>query len=164
MSDTNIQQLLEKYYKGETSIEEESALKLYFLEEKGEELSVDRMVFNSVNDSFNEIEIPENLSADLSAMIDNLDRQSVKHKTVRMIVSSVAALALLVLGIAIFYEPKLPDDIYTANVEMTEEEALAQFQKSMAMLSEGFEKSYDSYRKADEAIHYSIEKLESVLK
>ena len=169
MNNSIIKELLEKYYSGETSLEDEAILRRYLLsEDVDEQFSADRMVFMALKDS--SPEVPDSLTDDLSRIIDNLDDnskqlKSKQHRKIQYLFRYAAAAVLVtVLAIGIFHEKRLPADTFSSNVEMTEEEAIAQFQKSMALLSDGFEKSYGTYNKADETIHNTLETLGSVLK
>ncbi len=68
----NIKRLLESFYKGETSIEEEKTLLHYFQSKDiSEELSEEQEIFLSMYES-DSIEVPAGLESNLSRLIDQL--------------------------------------------------------------------------------------------
>ncbi len=166
MDNSQIKDLLNRFYAGETSLEEEIVLKQYFAsDESTYEMDSDKELFAILSDNFDEVEVPESLDGDLANMIERLASQDRQGRRVKISFRyAAAAVAILAICLVAFLPHRLPQDTYTANVEMSEEEAMAKFQESMALVSKGFEKSYDAVYLADETLGNSIKTIVDAMK
>ena len=157
MKNSEIKDLLIRFYKGQTSAEEESRLKEFFKNgEIDDSFLDDKAVFEALNELGGEIAVPEKLERNLSELVESLDRQSQKRRMPRWLSYAAAAAVAAVICVVAFLPHRIPQDIFTANVEMTEAEAIAKFEKSIALLSKGFEISCSTARKADETLEKTI--------
>jgi len=168
MDNSEIKNLLEKYYSGETTIEEEKALKEYLLsDDVASEFASEKEIFLSLSQAELSIEIPEDLNDNLSKMIDNLDKKSSpKRIKLNFFIKYGAAAVILVALVLVTFLPerKMPQNIYTANVKMSEEEAMAMFEESMMLMSKGFEKSFSTAKEAGDMVEKTIETVVNSVK
>jgi hypothetical protein len=93
--------LLDKYYKGETSIDEENILMNYFLDnDVPEEFCEDRKLFVGLNELKEEdIVVPENLKNDILNKLEPLQENKIKKINFSLYkVMSVAASVVLIIS------------------------------------------------------------------
>lgn len=143
--------LLDKFYRGETSLDEEKRLSDFFRQENVPlELEHDRKVFLSLSD--NEIQVPDNMERSIASLIDSFEDKSVRKAakivSMRYSLIAVAASLLLVVGIGFFYQQhqktqwmadtyKNPDEAYTATIN------------ALQLFSENFSKGVEPMEKAN---------------
>ncbi len=97
--EAKMKQLLEKYYAGETSLEEEKSLRNYFSKpENGTDFGIEYQLFSSLN--IENTTMPQNFEAEMMKSIQESDAKTTKIKriTLRTLSAWVAA-ALLVFSI-----------------------------------------------------------------
>jgi len=116
--------LLDKYYKGETTLEEEKELKQILAEEETGISEADIFAFYQ-----NEVSVPEGLEEDLFAGIQEKTKQK---KTIRMrFYSAVSAAAMLLIVLTVYLDfrskerRQLEDDFFVM------EQALFQISESL---------------------------------
>ena len=139
MSTLDIQKLLDKYFEGQTSLEEEARLKQYF---QGAHIDPALLPFQPLFQFF-ESERETGLSPSFESKLMTRIKAEKQARIRRMstYIARIAAVAVIILGIAIVF-PKLqrPDDAMTAiNWEQyepqTEEEALAEATAALQLLA-----------------------------
>lgn len=100
MEINNIKQLIEAFYNGETSIEEEKALFDYFAnDEVPHELISEKKYFDQLR-KLDSIEIPKELPIKIDSLFDSFEKQETKTRRIKRILlwtSSVAAIIILLL-------------------------------------------------------------------
>jgi hypothetical protein len=111
MNTMEIRKLLEKYYRGESSLQEEIILRQYFEAENiPEEFAAEKTIFRHYSQS---IEVPEPSSGFEERIISALDSEEAKSKPFRIKMiplirySSIAAGLLLLVGSYFFLSRKI---------------------------------------------------------
>lgn len=135
MNNQKIQKLLDRYFEGETSLEEEAALKEYF---RGEQIDPEFKPFQALFQYF-ESERQPALSKDFEQRV-LAKIQSQKRLRIGW-VYRIAAAAAIIAGIVFFFprheEPTGPIAINWEQYEPeTEEEAMAQATAALQLLAE----------------------------
>lgn len=156
MKVNEIERLLARYYDGETSDTEEKELKRFFTEEDvPAHLLAEKEIFMQLA-AHPAPEIPEGLESRLSRKIDEWDtgeRRTLKiKKHIRALrmqwIGSIAASLLILLSVGLYlYKPyPAPQDTCA-----TPEEAYAQAQKALIMLSSSLNKGIEKVESVQEA-------------
>ena len=152
-SEKDIRLLLEKFYDGTTTAMEEAVLKEYFdsVESLPEDLEADRAVFQTLDEAEDEvmdlIEVPESLTAELSAMIDAETERTVIKNSFRRQWLRIAGVAACVcvavtLGMFVFKSNNGIDSslervmLEHAYIPETEEAAIAEASRALMLMSE----------------------------
>ncbi|MDR0754461.1 MAG: hypothetical protein LBF04_03640 [Prevotellaceae bacterium] len=139
MDITEIKTLLQKFYEGETTLEEEKLLQKYFAESKDniENFAAEKYLFANLKFAEN-IEIPSDLTEKISAKTDDEIKNIRTHKyllsTKLRLMSAAACIVLLISVMATFItghdEPK-----FIANVDTNEAEMLEILSRSFSSIS-----------------------------
>lgn len=158
-----IEKLLARYYDGETDETEEKELKRFFAEEDvPPHLRAEKEIFMQLA-AHPDPEIPESLERKLSCKIDEWDtreRRALKAKKhTRVIrlqwIGSIAASLIILLSVGWYlhgnYSVSTPQDTCA-----TPEEAYAQAQKALVMLSNSLNKGMEKV----EAVQETTEKIQ----
>ena len=140
----NIEQLLQKFYEGETTAEEERQLTDYFLHEEDmdERWKDDRHVFRLLHDTL--IQVPEGVSGRLEEAMMRITRDPVslsRKRTFYYWISSAAAVVLLCIGL-FFAIGKQPQSTMADTFSDPEEAALVAGQ-TLALISAQLNKGLD---------------------
>lgn len=165
--DTNkIKNLLEKFYRGETSIEEEKALAAFLLQENvPDEFLPDQKIFRALNET--SVDVPIESSKAIESLIDSFEEEEssdrkIKTLNIRYWAIGVAASLALILGVRQFQKSqqaesalytdtyKNPDDAYRATMD-----ALQLFSENFSKGTESVEKANAQLEKAQEIINKS---------
>ncbi|MDO5664211.1 MAG: hypothetical protein Q4G63_03005 [Bacteroidia bacterium] len=166
MNTTNIKNLLEKFYRGETSPEEEKALADFLLRDNiPDEFLSDKKLFRALNET--SVEVPLESSRAIELFIDSFEEKELserKTKTLNIkywIIGAAASLALI-FGVKLFQENQQiestlftdtyndPNDAYRATMD-----ALQLFSKNFSKGVESVEKANAQLEKAQEIINKS---------
>ena len=152
-SEKDIRLLLEKFYDGTTTAMEEAVLKEYFdsVESLPEDLEADKAVFQTLDVADGEemdlIEVPETLTAELSAIIDaEIERTVIKNSFRRQWfrIAGIAACVCfaITLGMFVFKSNNGIDSsmelvmLEHAYIPETEEAAIAETSRALMLMSE----------------------------
>lgn len=139
MTNQEIKILLDKYFEGETSLEEENLLKAYF---QGQGVAPEFLPFQPLFQFFE-----AEKQASLSHEFDHKLFQKIQHKPaprIRMItpfLTRVAAAAVLLLGIVVLFPKQQPQAKADAAIDwnqyepQTEEEAIAEATAALELLA-----------------------------
>ena len=136
-----IQQLLDKYWEGETSLDEEKALKAYF---NGEEVAADLQQFTPLFQYLNTAEEPVLSDRFDQELISKLEGKSIAIRSPRIIHWIMrAAAVVLIIGTAFYLQKQTPlatsDKKEAINWEEKEtispEEAWAQTKAALELVS-----------------------------
>jgi hypothetical protein len=132
----NIEQLLNKFYKGVSTPEEERFLTEYFLKEENvdERWKADRQVFRLLHDT--QIQVPEDVSKRLSESIMQMEasqKSLPRKRTLYYWVSSAAAIALLCIGL--FFTTREPSTPTMADTFSNPEDAALVAGQTLAFIS-----------------------------
>ena len=156
MKVNEIERLLARYYDGETSDTEEKELKRFFTEEDvPAHLLAEKEIFMQLA-AQPAPEIPEGLESRLSRKIDQWDtgeRRTLKiKKHTRVLrlqwIGSIAASLLILLSVGLYLYKPYPAAQDTC---ATPEEAYAQAQKALIMLSSSLNKGIEKVESVQEA-------------
>ncbi|HQI42693.1 MAG TPA: hypothetical protein PK949_01045 [Dysgonamonadaceae bacterium] len=159
-----IHKLLDRFYKGETSLDEEKRLSDFFRQEVvPKSLEEDRRVFLSFYDQ--NVPIPSDLEQRISALIDSFDddRKMKSERTgMRRLLSPflvVAASVLLVFGIRFFVQSDSPKPVLMADTYQNPNDAYRATMHALQLFSDNFEKGMQPIEKA--AVH--VEKTQKII-
>jgi hypothetical protein len=93
-----IRKMLERFYRGETTLEEERFLQEYFSSASvPEELLPDRELFRSLEPSGNFVTVPDNLNRKILDVIDKQEKKEVRTRRISVFALSGLAAGLLVV-------------------------------------------------------------------
>lgn len=153
-----IKSLLEKYYAGESSLDEERILREYFAEsEVDPELETDSRVFAAMAEP---AETPESLRAAIEKSIDEHAVKEVKRRLRPRYSRIAAAAAVVVLAItaSIHFLGGKP-----AQPEMTPEEAREHTLMALTLLTKTVKKGYTAMEASMETTSTTIQTAENSL-
>lgn len=100
-----IRALLDKFYRGETDLEEEKSLRDYFTsEDVAGEFMPDRELFLSFEKGGDSIRVPGDLNQKIIASIDRAEHQAVRTRRISLFsMSGLAAGLLVVIAVYLFF-------------------------------------------------------------
>ncbi len=100
-----VRKMLDRFYQGETSLDEEKLLMDYFSSTKvPEELIPDKDLFLSFGPETETISVPADLNKKIIAAIDRVERKEVKtHRISIFSLSGLAAGLLIMIAVYLFY-------------------------------------------------------------
>ncbi|MDR0661352.1 MAG: hypothetical protein LBG19_11315 [Prevotellaceae bacterium] len=109
MDRNKLKRLLEAFYDGTATLEDEQNLYLYFTSANvSEELEAEKRVFLSLYNYYlsidDEVEVPSSLNNKLDSLIDNLSERerSRKRKISLVRISAIAASFLILISVGVF--------------------------------------------------------------
>jgi len=138
-----IRKLLERFYLGETSLEEEKMLQDYFSSSSiPEELLPDRDLFRSMRNAAESVAVPEGLNQKILNVIDLQERKVVRTRRI-----SVFSLSGLAAGLLIFIA------LYAGYFKADSRTAMAQ------EMTDTYENPQDAYEEAKRTLAYVSAKL-----
>ena len=156
----NIEQLLKKFYEGDSTPEEERFLTAYFLNEENvdERWKEDRQVFRLLQDT--QIQVPESVSKRLEESIMQMEssQKSLSRKrTLYYWISSVAATVLLCIGL--FFATLEPSPPKMADTFSDPAEAALVAAQTLTFMSAQLNKGLNKVAEAEQ----EFEKVNQVL-
>ena len=160
----NIKQLLEAFYNGSTSIEEEILLLNFFNDDNlNEQWHTDRDLFNVLY-SPSEISLPKGFSERLENAVDkHIDktyRENSRRKTRKLFMNIGSAAAIALLCIGLFFVTDKPAPTQAMNDTFTNpEEAAIVAEQVLMLVSSNLNKGLSSLEKAREGIDRTSELL-----
>ncbi len=100
-----VRKLLDRFYQGETSLEEEKLLEQYFSSTTvPEELIPDRDLFGSFGNESSSVVVPEDLNQKIIASIDQVERKVTRTRRISVFsLSGLAAGLLVMIAVYLFY-------------------------------------------------------------
>ena len=100
-----IRKTLDRFYKGDTTLEEERILEEYFNSTTvPEELIPDKDLFQSFRSEYDAIVVPETLNHKILTSIDELERKATRTRRISIFsLSGLAAGLLVVIAVYLFY-------------------------------------------------------------
>lgn len=156
MKTEDITLLLDKFYRGETSLNEERYLNDFFCQENiPSELERDRNVFLSL--AGNDVPVPDKLEWTITSLIDSLDKEEVQKPPRRTILKmryslvAVAASLMLLMGIGFFYQQQQKADM-PADTYNNPDEAYRATMDALQLFSENFSKGIKPMERAEARI------------
>jgi hypothetical protein len=97
--------LLERFYQGETSLEEELRLQRYFASHTvPEELIPDKELFKAFGEGEDSVEVPEELDEKILQSLDRLEKKETRTRRISMYsLSGLAAGLLVMIAVYLFF-------------------------------------------------------------
>ena len=141
-----IRKLLDRFYLGETSLEEEQILQEYFISSSiPEELLPDRDLFRSLGNASDSVTVPEDLNPKILNVIDQQEKKVVRTR--RISVFSLSGLAAGLLVVIALYVGYFREDgpLRLASQQMTDT----------------YEDPQDAYEEAKRTLAYVSSKLKT---
>jgi uncharacterized damage-inducible protein DinB len=139
-----IRKMLDRFYAGETTLEEERVLQEYFSGESiPEELLPERDLFRSLEPAMNHVEVPENLNGKILGVIDQLEKKEVRTRRI-----SVYALSGLAAGLLVVIA------LYTGYFKSGQSRQIASQE-----LTDTYDNPADAYEEAKKTLAYVSSKL-----
>jgi len=141
-----VRKMLDRFYQGETSLDEEKLLMDYFSSTKvPEELIPDKDLFLSFGPETETISVPADLNKKIIAAIDRVEKKEVKtHRISIFSLSGLAAGLLIMIAVYLFY---VRDDT---------QELIASTQ-----ITDTYEDPLEAYEEAKRTLAYVSSKLNS---
>jgi len=138
-----VNQLLEKYFEGETSLQEEAMLNDYFNEN---EVATDLQQYQPLFQYFKEekeIQLSDDFENRLATALEKLETKPTEAKIKKMPIISqlrrIAAAAVIIFGAFMAYQqinsPVQEDDIFAEYDAMTEQEAYERTKEALMLIS-----------------------------
>ena len=125
--------LLDKYYQGETSLEEERILKEYFSQQNSQKNNLaDNHIMNYFDSQ--KVVIPTNLNEELNDIVENEWKHDTKLRFIKIVkwAASIAAVIVFAIGIMIFSKDK--PSMY-ADTFQTHDEAYMETKRVLLFIS-----------------------------
>jgi hypothetical protein len=164
MSFRIIEKLLQKYFEGDTSLQEEEKLKSFFREEDvPPHLASLKDLFVSYHDQKDIEPLDEQFDEDLMDRIENEKVVSMKRKRRSLVytISAIAAVIIVIIGISIYF------NMATRSIEDTFNDpqiAYNEAKKVMLFISEKFNRGVQPVGEATTKVDQGLQNLESVEK
>ena len=169
MKEDTIRHLLEKYYNGETDVNEEKILEDYFMhDEVSAEFSVDKEVFCRLAEikENDEPTVPEGMDKRISDNIDMWEKQSKADKpryyTLYKYVSGIAAAVVILIGISVFMPKNQDDSAVIKDTFDNPQEAYMATENALQLFAEAFNKSDAQIEKARNVTKNVKEKIDNI--
>lgn len=101
----DIRRLLEKFYQGESTLEEERKLQQYFDSTAvPEELVPDKELFEAIGEGTGSVEVPEDLNGKILSSIDRLEKKETRTRRISVYsLSGLAAGLLVMIAVYLFF-------------------------------------------------------------
>ncbi len=134
---TSIKELLDKFYEGQTSLEEELHLKEYFLGDNiPEELLEDKELFVSISATSEHIEVPDNLNSSLIEAISFAEHRESRVKRINLYsFSGLAAGLAIILGVYFAFLRDNPTEVLAEYTIQDEEVAYLEAKRALTYVS-----------------------------
>ena len=140
----DIRKLLDRFYAGETTLEEERILQDYFSRANvPEELLPERDLFRSLEPAGNRVAVPENLNRNILGKIDQLEKKEIRTRRI-----SIYALSGLAAGLLIVIA------LYTGYFKSGPSNRIASQE-----LTDTYDNPADAYKEAKKTLAYVSSKL-----
>ena len=169
MKEDTIRHLLEKYYNGETDVNEEKILEDYFMhDEVSAEFSVDKEVFCRLAEikENDEPTVPEGMENRISDNIDMWEKQSKAGKpryyTLYKYVSGIAAAVVILIGISVFMPKNQDDSAVMQDTFDNPQEAYMATENALQLFAEAFNKGDAQIEKARNVTKNVKEKIDNI--
>lgn len=153
MNTNNIKDLLEKFYEGDTSLEEEQILADFLLQDDvPDEFLSDKKLFRALSE--NQVEVPPTSSKAIESLIDSFSEEKssdnkAKKLHVRYWAIGVAASAALIFGVSQFQKNQPADSTFFTDTYKNPDDAYQATMNALQLFSENFSKGTESVEKAN---------------
>ena len=153
MNTNNIKDLLEKFYEGDTSLEEEQLLADFLLQDDvPDEFLSDKKLFRALNE--NSVEVPLEASNAIEFLIDSFKEEELSDNKVRKLhvrywAIGVAASVALIFGVSQFQKKQPADSTFFTDTYKNPDDAYQATMDALQLFSENFSKGTESVEKAN---------------
>ncbi len=132
-----IRKLLDRFYLGETSLEEEKILQKYFSSASvPEELMPDRDLFRSLGDASDSVAVPEGLNQKILDVIDRQEKKVVRTRRISVFsLSGLAAGLLVVIALYVGYFNDKPAQLASNQMADTYEDPQDAYEEARRTLT-----------------------------
>jgi len=132
-----IKELLEKFYAGNTDLEEEERLTRYFSTgQVPEELLADKELFGVLGQPDDEIDIPDGLNYRLEQAIDNAERKENRTRHIGLFsLTGLAAGLMIMLAVYLVYLREDNPNIVSAHYSDTYNDPMQAYEETMKALN-----------------------------
>ena len=169
VEENKIEQLLNAFYNGDTTPEEEAMLSEFLNSENlDKERFTDRDIFNALNDN-SDISLPEGITERLESAIDKhiADTSAYKRKKISInrlyiAISSAAAVVLLCIGL-FFVSEKPTQSNYIADTYSDPKEAALAAEKALLLVSNKLNQGLSPLEKVTENVDKTNKLLNETL-
>lgn len=153
MNDKQLNQLLDRYFAAETSLEEEAQLRAFF---RQDELPAEWQPYQAIFQELEQqsaIQLPASVEKEIMARIESESSASVRRMHWRPMLRYAAAVALLVTAVSWWWTNTLPPEQTTAGIDWsqyepdTPEEAAKIYHEAILKLSTALNKGANSAAK-----------------
>ena len=140
----DIRKMLDRFYLGETTLEEERKLYVYFSSQTvPEEFIPDKELFKTMGSGDHEIEVPEDLNRKIISSIDQVERKATRTRRISIFsLSGLAAGLLVMIAVYLFYIRTESPTLLATN-----------------QLTDTYENPMDAYEEAKRTLAYVSAKL-----
>ena len=162
----DIKYLLNLFYEGETTTEQENELKQYFSQTNvADDLKDDQLIFNSIFETdTNEIKVPDTLEHKINDTILDLESKNkvIPITTKPAILLPIAAAVTLLFGFGLYSLNQKTEKAPT--LSQVEKNDLLKAQQALILLSEQYNKGLNELEQTQEKLSESTETLNKSIK
>lgn len=168
MDTNNIKQLLERFYQGETSLEEEKMLTDFFLrDDVPDEFLTDKKLFHALND--HSVEVPRDSAQAIESLIDSFETESASDKKAKTLhikywAIGVAASLALIVGLSLFQKSQPTEQTLFTDTYKNSDEAYLATINALQLFSDNFSKGTESVEKANNHLEKAQEIINQSIK
>ncbi len=133
-----IGKILDRFYRGDTTLEEEKKLEEYFSSTSvPEEFIPDKELFRSFRSENDIIAVPENLNRNILATIDEVERKATRTRRISLVsLSGLAAGLLVMITVYVFYiRPDGPSLIASNQITDTYDDPMDAYEEAKRTLT-----------------------------
>lgn len=153
MNTTDIKGLLQKFYEGETSSEEEKILADFLLQENvSDEFLPDKKLFFALSE--NSVDVPTESSKKIESLIDSFKNEDSSDKKVKKLhigywAIGVAASVAIIFGVSQFQKSQQAEAALFTDTYKNPDDAYRATMNALQLFSDNFSKGTESVEKAN---------------
>lgn len=152
MKTKDIEILLEKFYAGESSVDEEKKIaEFLFSEDLPEKFLPDRKVFEALNE--NGMDVPSDSSQKIESLIDSFSEETSsrrpKIRSIKYWTVGIAASLALIFAVNMFQKSNKEETTLLVDTYETSDEAYKATMEALQLFSENFSKGTQAVEKAN---------------
>ena len=153
MNTTDIKGLLQKFYEGETSLEEEKILADFLLQENvSDEFLPDKKLFFALSE--NSVDVPTESSKKIESLIDSFKNEDSSDKKVKKLhigywAIGVAASVAIIFGVSQIQKSQQTEATLFTDTYKNPDDAYRATMNALQLFSDNFSKGTESVEKAN---------------
>lgn len=157
MKTDNIKKLLEAFYEGQTTPEQDKDIYSYFVQDDIDlDLEKERNVFLNLHSISEHNEMPTEAKLRLERFIDELAEKEEQHNAKKILpwkwIGGIAASVLIIASTALYLQTSTPDHKLLVDTYNNPQDAYIETQKAMSLVSSKLNKGFEQYGKAEDNI------------